>query len=150
MLWVWDRQGQGQGPRWGPRHVAVGEANRGHHMRMWSCAGPKVLGPDARGRQAWSWGDARCIGRHGPRAMPKVAVANTSECVAERSRLMAERGQRLAVGVKPKAARQSKGLYDVVIQRVWPGIGPEGMPVIVALYKAGAQGVEARSQGGQG
>ena len=53
-------------------------------------------------------------------AMPKVAVANTSECVAERSWLMAEQGQRLAAGVKPKAARQSRGLYDVVIQRVWP------------------------------
>ena len=59
-------------------------------------------------------------------AMPKVAVADTSECVAERSRLMAERGQRLAAGAGPKAARQSRGLYDVVIQRVWPGIGPEG------------------------
>ena len=61
-----------------------------------------------------------------PRAMPKVAVADTSECVAERSQLMAEQGQRLA-------ARQSGGLYDVVIQRVWPGIGPEGMPVIVGI-----------------
>ena len=60
-----------------------------------------------------------------PMAMPKVAVADTSECVAEWSRLMAERGQRLVAGVKPKATRQSGGLYDVVIQRVWPGIGPE-------------------------
>ena len=54
--------------------------------------------------------------------MPKVAVADTSECVAERSRLMAEQGQRLAAGAKPKAARQSRGLYDVIIQCVWPGI----------------------------
>ena len=66
-------------------------------------------------------------------AMPKVAVANTSECVAERSRLMAERGQRLVAGAKPKAARQSGGLYDIVIQRVWPGIGPKGMLVIVGI-----------------
>ena len=66
-------------------------------------------------------------------AMPKVAVADTSECVAERSRSMVERGQRLAAGAKPKAVRQSGGLYDVVIQRVWPGIGPEGMPVIVGI-----------------
>ena len=68
-----------------------------------------------------------------PRAMPKVAVANTSECVAEQSRLMAEQGQRLAVGAEPKAARQSRGLYDVVIQRVWPETRPEGMPVIVGI-----------------
>ena len=67
------------------------------------------------------------------RAMPKVAVADTSECVAERSRSMAERGQRLAAGAKPKAARQSGGLYNVVIQRVWPEIGPKGMPVIVGI-----------------
>ena len=67
------------------------------------------------------------------RAMPKVAVADTSECVAERSWLMAERGQRLAAGAKPKAARQSRGLYDIVIQRVWPGIGPKGMPVTVGI-----------------
>ena len=66
-------------------------------------------------------------------AMPKMAVADTSECVAERSRLMAERGQRLAAVAKPKAVRQSEGLYDVVIQRVWPGIGPEEMPVIVGI-----------------
>ena len=59
-------------------------------------------------------------------AMPKVAVANTNECVAER-------GQRSAAVAKPKAARQSRGLYDVVIQRVWPGTGPEGMPVIVGI-----------------
>ena len=78
------------------------------------------MGPDARGWQAWSRGDARYVGRHGPRAMPRVAVANTSECVAEQSQLMAEQGQRLAAGAKPKAARQSGGLYDVVIQRVWP------------------------------
>ena len=55
MSWVWGRQGQGQGPRrvvQGHRHVAVGGTNRGHHMRMWLCAGPKVLGPDARGWQA--------------------------------------------------------------------------------------------------
>ena len=102
-------------------------------MRMWSCAGPRYWGLMLEG------------GRHGagvmpdvsvgmePRAMPKVAVADTSECVAERSRSMAERGQRLAAGAKPKAARQSRGLYDVIIQRVWPGIGPEGMPVIVGI-----------------
>ena len=53
-------------------------------------------------------------------AMPEVAVASTSECAAERSQLMAERGQRLAAVAKPEAARQSKDLYDVVIQRVWP------------------------------
>ena len=58
--------------------------------------------------------------------MPKVAVANTSECVAER-------GQRLVAGARPKAARQSGSLYDIVIQRVWPGIGPKGMPVIVGI-----------------
>ena len=66
-------------------------------------------------------------------AMPKVAVANTSECVAEWSQLMAEQGQRLVAGAKPKAARQSGGLYDVVIQRVWPGTGTEGMLVIVGI-----------------
>ena len=81
----------------------------------------KVLGPYTRGWQAWSWGDARCIGRHGPRAIPRVAVVNTSECVAERSWLMAEQSQRLAVGAKPKAAGQSGGLYDIIIQCVWPG-----------------------------
>ena len=59
-------------------------------------------------------------------AMPKVAMANTSECVAERSRLMVEQGQRLAAG-------QSGGLYDIVIQRVWPGIGPGEMLVIVGI-----------------
>ena len=59
-------------------------------------------------------------------AMPKVAVADTSECVAER-------GQRLVAGARPKAARQSRGLYDVIIQCVWPGIGPKGMPVIVGI-----------------
>ena len=67
------------------------------------------------------------------RAMPKVAVADTSKCVAEWSQLMVEQGQRLAVVVKPKVARQSRGLYDVIIQHVWPGIGPEGMPVIVGI-----------------
>ena len=66
-------------------------------------------------------------------AMPKVAMADTSECVAERSQLMVERGQRLVAGAKPNAVRQSRGLYDVIIQRVWPGIGPEGMPVIVGI-----------------
>ena len=66
-------------------------------------------------------------------AMPKVVVANTSECVAERSRLMGERGQRLAAVAKPKAARQSRGLYGVIIQCVWPRIGPEGMLVIVGI-----------------
>ena len=68
-----------------------------------------------------------------PRAMPKVAVADTSECVAERSQLMVEQGQRLVAVAKPKAARQSRGLYDVVIQCVWPEIGPEGMPMIVGI-----------------
>ena len=79
-------------------------------------------------------------GKHGAGVMPDVlvgmdrgAMANTSECVAERSQLMAERGQRLVAGAKPKAVRQSGGLYDVVIQCVWPGIGPEGMPVIVGI-----------------
>ena len=45
----------------------------------------------------------------------------------------------MAAGAKPKAARQSKGLYDVVIQRVWPGTGPEGMPVIVGIRSRCAQ-----------
>ena len=40
-------------------------------MRMWSCAGPKVLGPNTGGRQAWSRGDARNIGRHGLRGNAK-------------------------------------------------------------------------------
>ena len=91
------------------------------------------------------WGLMLKGGKHGARvmpdilvgmdrgAMPRVAVANTSECVAERSQLMVERGQRSAAGAKPKAARQSRGLYDVVIQRVWPRVGPEGMPVIVGI-----------------
>ena len=82
--------------------------------------------------------------------MPRVAVANTSECVAERSRLMAERGQRLAAGAKPKAARQSGGLYDVVIQRVWPGIGPEGNAGDSWHTKLVRVNVEAQSQDGQG
>ena len=60
-------------------------------------------------------------------------MAGTSECAAERSWLIVEQGQRLAAGAKPKAARQSRGLYDVVIQRVWPKVGPEGMPVIVGI-----------------
>ena len=46
---------------------------------------------------------------------------------------MERKGQRLAAGAKPKAARQSRSLYDVVIQRVWPGTGPKGMPVIVGI-----------------
>ena len=91
------------------------------------------------------WGLMLEGGKHGARvmpgvsvgmdqgAMPKVAVANTSECVAERSRLMVEQGQRLAAGAKPKAARQSGGLYNVVIQLVWPKVGPEGVPVIVGI-----------------
>ena len=58
---------------------------------------------------------------------------DTSECVAERSWLMVEQGQRLAAGAKPKAARQSRGLYNVVIQCVWPKVGPKGMPVIVGI-----------------
>ena len=94
--------------------------------------GPKVLGPDARGWQAWSRGDARYIGRHGLRAMPRVAVANTSECVAEQSWLMAEQSQRLAVVAKPKAARQS-GCMMSLYKRVWPVIGPEGILVIVGI-----------------
>ena len=53
-------------------------------------------------------------------AMPKAAVAGTNECAVEWSWLMVEQGQRLVAGAKPKAARQSGGLYDVVIQRVWP------------------------------
>ena len=110
----------------------------------------KVLGPDARGRQAWSQGDTRCISRHGPRAMPKVAMADTSECVAEWSRLIAERGQRLVVGAKPKAVRQSRGLYNVIIQRVWPGIGPEGNAGDSWHTELVCVSVEARSQGGQG
>ena len=65
-------------------------------------------------------------------AMPRVAVANTSECVAEWSRLMAEQGQRLVAVAKPKAARQS-GCMMSSYKCVWPGIGPEGMPVIVGI-----------------
>ena len=41
----------------------------------------------------------------------------------------------MAAGAKPKAARQSGGLYDVVIRRV----GPEGMPVIVGIWSRCAQ-----------
>ena len=67
-------------------------------------------------------------------AVPKVAMADTNECAAERSQLMAEQAQRLAAGAMPKAARQSRSLYDVVIQHVWPGTGPEGMPVIVGIW----------------
>ena len=47
---------------------------------------------------------------------------------------MAERGQRLAAGAKPKGSKAKRGLYDVVIQHVWPGTGPEGMPVIVGIW----------------
>ena len=82
-------------------------------------------------------------------AMPKVAVADTSECVAEGSQLMAERSQRLAAGVKPKAARQSGDLYDVVIQCVWPGIGPEGNAGDSWHTKPVRTSVEAQSQDGQ-
>ena len=117
----------------GHRHVTVGGANRGHHMMVWIMCRAKGMRPDAIRWQAWSWGDARYIGRHGPRAMPEVVMANTNECVAEWSWLMVERSQRLAAGVKPKAARQSGGLYNIVIQRVWPKVGPEGMPVIVGI-----------------
>ena len=100
----------------GRRHVAVDGTQQGtSHEDVVMCRA-KVLGPDARGRQAWSRGDARCIGRHGLKAMPKMAIVGTSECAAEQSRLMAERGQRLAVVAKPKAAGQSRGLYDVIIQ----------------------------------
>ena len=42
----------------------------------------------------------------------------TNECVAERSWLMVERSHRLVAVAKPKAAGQSRGLYDVVIQCV--------------------------------
>ena len=33
--------------------------------------GPKVLGPDARGQQAWSQGDAKYISRYGLRGNAK-------------------------------------------------------------------------------
>ena len=66
MSWVQGRQGQGQGPRLGPRHVVVSGANRGYHMMVWIMCRAKGMGPDARGQQAWSQGNARCIGRHGP------------------------------------------------------------------------------------
>ena len=82
--------------------------------------------------------------------MPKVAVVSTSECVAERSQLMAERGQRLAAGAKPKAVRQSGGLYDVIIQCVWPGIGPEGNASDSWHMEPVHISVEAWGQGGQG
>ena len=52
-------------------HCSVTRVGMGHHMIVWSCAGPKVLGPDAREWQAWSRGDARCIGRHGLRGSAK-------------------------------------------------------------------------------
>ena len=71
MSWVQGRQGQGQGPRQGLRHVTVGGANRGHHMMVWIMCGAKGIRPDARGQQAWSRGDARYIGRHGPRGNAK-------------------------------------------------------------------------------
>ena len=51
--------------------------------------------------------------------MPKVAMANTSECVAERSQGGGAR-PKVAMVAKPKAAGQSGSLYDVIIQHVWP------------------------------
>ena len=83
-------------------------------------------------------------------AMPKVAMADTSECVAERSRLMAERGQRLVAVAKPKAARQSGGLYDVVIQSCMArdrARGNAGDSWHTKLVRINAR---VRSQGGQG
>ena len=77
MSWVWGRQGQGQGPKWGPRHVAVGGANRGHHIMMWIMCRAKVLGPDAIRQQAWSQGDARYLGRHGLRGNAKGGDGRT-------------------------------------------------------------------------
>ena len=71
MLWVRGRQDQGQGPRRGPRHVAVDGTQRETSHNSGSCAGPKVLGPDAIRRQAWSRGDARYVSRHGLRGNTK-------------------------------------------------------------------------------
>ena len=91
------------------------------------------------------WGLMLEGGKHGARvmpdmsvgmdrgAMPKVAVADTSECVAEWSRLMAERGQRLAAGAKPKAAKQSGGCMMSSYNVYGLKVGPEGMPVIVGI-----------------
>ena len=150
MSWVWGRQGQGQGPR---------RVRPGHDLRvLWSWIMCKVAGMwllvEPTGDITWwcgscagprYWGLMLEGGKHGAGvipgmsvgmdrgAMPAVAMANTSECVAERSQLMAEQGQRLVAVAKPKAARQSGSLYDVVIQRIWPGIGPEGMLVIVGI-----------------
>ena len=56
----------------------------------------------------------------------------------------------MAAGAKPKAARQSEGLYDVIIQRVWPGIGPEGNAGDSWHTKPVRVSVDAQSQGGQG
>ena len=36
-------------------------------------------------------------------------------------------------GCEAKGSRAKQGLYDVIIQCVRPGIGPEGMPVIVGI-----------------
>ena len=59
MSWVWGRQGQGQGPRQGPRHVAVGGTQQGTlHDGVVMCRA-KGMRPDAIRRQAWSRGDAR-------------------------------------------------------------------------------------------
>ena len=61
---------------------------------------------------------------------------------------MAERGQRLAAGTEPKAAEQSRGLYDVVIQACmafrW---GQREMPVIGACTELEHVGAKVRSQG---
>ena len=71
MLWVWGRQGQGQGPRQGHRHVTVGGTQQEtSHDGVIMCRA-KGMGPDAIRQQAWNRGDARYIGRHGPRGNAK-------------------------------------------------------------------------------
>ena len=62
VSWVWGRQGQGQGPRQGLDMWLLVEHNRGHHMRMLSCAGPRYWGLMLEG------------GKHGAGVMPDVSV----------------------------------------------------------------------------
>ena len=63
-------------------------------MMVWIMCGAKGIRPDAIRQQAWSWGDARYIGRHGPRAMPKVAMAGT--------RRLCSRAELVDGGARPK------------------------------------------------
>ena len=77
----------------------------------------KGMGPDAIRRQAWSWGDARYISRHGPRGNAKGGNGRHKGVVWQSGAIMVEQGQRWK---RVQCQRQrGKGCMMLSYKRVW-------------------------------